>query len=93
MIREIKLTPAAQEKLRQLQEDGRYYKVDLKRAGCCGYSFVFSEGRKKEDDLLVDTEGGVQVPVSYHAQSLLRNILIDYRRWGVLKFFNVSPVG
>lgn len=92
MTRTIRLTPAAEEKIRENQENGKYYKVDLKRAGCCGYNFVYSEGREKEDDLLVETESGLKVPVSYHAQSLLRNILIDYKKWGFLKFFNVNPI-
>ncbi len=92
MVRQIRLTPAAEEKIRENQQNGKYFKVDLKRAGCCGYSFVYSEGRAKKDDLMVETESGIQVPVSYHAQSLLRDILIDYKKWGILKFFNVSPV-
>lgn len=92
MVREIRLTPAAEEKIRENQQKGKYYKVELKRAGCCSYSFVFNESREKKDDILVETESGISIPVSYHAQSLLRNILIDYKKWGFLKFFNVSPV-
>lgn len=92
MVRKISLTSAAAEKIRENQKNGMYYKVDLKRAGCCGYSFVFSQGRESRDDILVETEEGLQIPVSYHAQSLLRDILIDYKRWGLVKFFNVSPV-
>ncbi len=88
---EIKLTTASKEAILLSREQNQYLKVDLTKAGCCSYGFVFSPGSPKDDDVMVETEDHLKIPVSHEAHQFLTRIIIDYRRRGLRKAFRVIP--
>lgn len=87
----VQLTPKAEQKLLEALKEGKYYRVILQKSGCCGYGFVFSQGRKLSDDIVVTTEHGVGVPVTLQASHMLKNVIIDYKRRGLRMGFLVIP--
>ncbi len=88
---EITLTPSAKEAILLSREKGQYLKVDLTKSGCCSYGFVFTLGIPKEEDIIVETKEGIKIPVSVQAHRFLKRILIDYKRRGLRKTFQVIP--
>lgn len=87
----IELTPAAREKILDARNDNRFYKLDLTRSGCCSYAFVFHQGRAKKTDKIVVSCDETKIVVSKEAYALLKNIIIDYKKRGFRKSFQVIP--
>lgn len=87
----ITLTEAARTELKRELEAGHHMRLMLKRTGCCGVGIALQAWKAVDGDLEMLVVG-FPVAVDRELEASLKDISIDFKRWGFSREFKVIPM-
>lgn len=69
------LTSSAKQRINQITQDNKYFRINIEAGGCAGYTHDFKlEDKANKDDLIIDEK----VIVDSYIAFLLENSILDY---------------
>lgn len=79
----INFTDSALEHFRRQVGDSKYLSVSLEKYGCSGYAYNCVVVDTVPDNFVADEVGGLRIAYPIDRESLLRGLLVDYRKHGL----------
>ena len=83
---DIKMTPAAEDKARELAAEGRDLRISISRSGCCGVAVTIAPDVERTGDQLMEVDG-IRILTRDEYPDLQWYGTMDYREKGLRRGF------